>query len=250
MLFHGLLRFFRGGGMRPIAAVALFATLFVAVPSERTESNIVLASNADQPTSPGLNCSDRGITLSFTAPTQTSPTVTNYEYFVSLGALSAEPSASDAGWKTLSPADSTSPVHISRSTLGLTAATHPNVYYYYLRAVFSNGTKSLSWFQVVNGSETRTSNVGCSWMGPSIADSVPRAPSSLVATAGSGSASIAFNQGDTGTTEGITNYKYSLDGTTYTALSPADTTSPVTIPSLTPGVTYTIAVPVGAMAET
>jgi hypothetical protein len=54
MLFHGLLRFFRGGGMRPIAAVALFATLFVAVPSERTESNIVLASNADQPTSPAI----------------------------------------------------------------------------------------------------------------------------------------------------------------------------------------------------
>ena len=226
--------------MRPVVAIAVLVGLFIVVPNLRSESNVALASDANQPTSPGLNCSDRGITLSFTAPTQTSPTVTNYEYFVSLGALSAEPAANDSGWKTLSPADSTSPVIISRSTLGLTAATHPNVYYYYLRAVFSDNTKSLSWYQVVNGGNTRTNNVGCSWMGPSIADTVPAAPRSLVATAGSGSASIAFTQGDTGTAEGITNYKYSLDGTTYTELSPADTTSPVTIPSLTPGLSYTI----------
>ena len=230
----------RGGGLRRMAAAAPLLVVLIFVPNARTESNTALASNADQPTSPGLNCSDRGITLTFTAPTQTSPTVTNYEYFVSLGGLSSEPAVNDAGWKPLSPADSTSPVYISRTTLGLTAATHPNVYYYYLRAVFSDNTKSLSWFRVVNGSDTRTNSVGCSWMGPSIADSVPAAPRSLVATAGSGSASISFTQGDTGTVEGITNYKYSLDGVNYTALSPADTSSPVTIPSLTPGVTYTI----------
>jgi len=230
----------RGGGLRRMAAAALLLVVLIFVPNARTESNTALASNADQPTSPGLNCSDRGITLTFTAPTQTSPTVTNYEYFVSLGGLSSEPAANDAGWKPLSPADSTSPVYISRTTLGLTAATHPNVYYYYLRAVFSDNTKSLSWYRVVNGADTRTNSVGCSWMGPSIADSVPAAPRSLVATAGSGSASISFTQGDTGTVEGITNYKYSLDGVNYTALSPADTSSPVTIPNLTPGVTYTI----------
>ena len=204
-LWSAVGRWVRGGGMRPVVAVALLIGLFVAVPNLRSELNVALASDANQPTSPGLNCSDRGITLSFTAPTQTSPTVANYEYFVSLGALSAEPAANDSGWKTLSPADSTSPVIISRSTLGLTAATHPNVYYYYLRAVFSDNTKSLSWYQVVNGGNTRTNNVGCSWMGPSIADTVPAAPRSLVATAGSGSASIAFTQGDTGTAEGITN---------------------------------------------
>ena len=165
----------RGGGLRRVAATALLLVVLIFVPNARTESNTALASNADQPTSPGLNCSDRGITLTFTAPTQTSPTVTNYEYFVSLGGLSSEPAANDAGWKPLSPADSTSPVYISRTTLGLTAATHPNVYYYYLRAVFSDNTKSLSWYRVVNGADTRTNSVGCSWMGPSIADSVPAA---------------------------------------------------------------------------
>ena len=62
----------------------------------------------------------------------------------------------------------------------------------------------------------------------------------LTATAGSGSASIAFTQVGPGTRQGVTNYKYSLDGVNYTALSPADASSPVTIPGLTPGVSYTI----------
>jgi uncharacterized repeat protein (TIGR02059 family) len=235
----GCKQWVHGGGLHRVAAAAILLVVLIFVPNARTESNTALASNADQPTSPGLNCSDRGITLSFTAPTQTSPTVTNYEYFVSLGALSAEPASNDAGWKPLSPADSTSPVYISRTTLGLAAATHPNVYYYYLRAVFSDSTKSLSWWRVVNGSDTRSSNVGCSWMG-NIPASVPDAPQSLVATASNGSASISFTQGDAGTVAGITNYKYSIDGVNYTALSPADASSPVTIPGLTNGISYTI----------
>jgi uncharacterized repeat protein (TIGR02059 family) len=229
----------RGGGLRRMAAAALLLVVLIFVPNARTESNTALASNADQPTSPGLNCSDRGITLTFTAPTQTSPTVTNYEYFVSLGGLSSEPAADDAGWKPLSPADSTSPVYISRTTLGLAAATHPNVYYYYLRAVFSDSTKSISWLRVVNDRDTRSNSVGCSWMG-NIPASVPDAPQSLVATASNGSASISLTQGDAGTVAGITNYKYSIDGVNYSALSPADTSSPITIPGLTNGVSYTI----------
>ena len=51
MLFHGLLRFFRGGGMRPVAAVALFATLFVAIP----DRNFSL-SNADAAPSASPAC--------------------------------------------------------------------------------------------------------------------------------------------------------------------------------------------------
>ena len=235
----GCKQWVHGGGLHRVAAAAILLVVLIFVPNARTESNTALASNADQPTSPGLNCSDRGITLSFTAPTQTSPTVTNYEYFVSLGALSAEPASNDAGWKPLSPADSTSPVYISRTTLGLAAATHPNVYYYYLRAVFSDSTKSISWLRVVNDRDTRSNSVGCSWMG-NIPASVPDAPQSLVATASNGSASISLTQGDAGTVAGITNYKYSIDGVNYSALSPADTSSPITIPGLTNGVSYTI----------
>jgi len=41
----------------------------------------------------------------------------------------------------------------------------------------------------------------------------------------------------------ISNYEYSLDGgTTFTALSPTDAASPITIPSLTPTTTYNVAI--------
>ena len=67
------------------------------------------------------------------------------------------------------------------------------------------------------------------------------APTSLVATHGNTSASIAFTAGATngGT---ITNYKVSLDGgATFSALSPAQVTSPVSITGLTNGTTYSVA---------
>jgi hypothetical protein len=69
--------------------------------------------------------------------------------------------------------------------------------------------------------------------------STPAAPTGLTATAGNGQISIAFTAGaDNGST--ISNYKYSLDGTTYTAFSPSDTTTPVVVTGLTNGTSYTI----------
>jgi hypothetical protein len=68
---------------------------------------------------------------------------------------------------------------------------------------------------------------------------LPPAPTSLLATAGDGSASIAFTSNYDGGAA-ITNYKYSLDGTNYIALNPADITSPVTIPGLTNATAYDI----------
>ena len=69
--------------------------------------------------------------------------------------------------------------------------------------------------------------------------STPSAPTSLSATAGDGQATISFTPGSDGGSA-ISNYKYSTDGTTYTALSPTDSSSPVTIPGLTNGTSYTI----------
>jgi outer membrane protein OmpA-like peptidoglycan-associated protein len=69
---------------------------------------------------------------------------------------------------------------------------------------------------------------------------LPRAPITATATAGNGSASIAFERGSNGGSP-ITNYKYSIDGgVTYNALNPANATSPLTIPGLTNGVLTTI----------
>jgi DNA-binding beta-propeller fold protein YncE len=68
----------------------------------------------------------------------------------------------------------------------------------------------------------------------------PAAPTSLVALRGYGSAEISFTAGSDGGSA-ITNYKYSTDnGATWTAFSPAVTSSPVTIGGLTNGTTYNI----------
>jgi titin len=66
----------------------------------------------------------------------------------------------------------------------------------------------------------------------------PTAPT-LSATPDNLSVSIAFTQGSNGGSA-ITNYSYSIDGTTFTPFSPAKTTSPLTVTGLTNGTPYTI----------
>ncbi|MEY3366004.1 MAG: hypothetical protein RIS71_741, partial [Actinomycetota bacterium] len=102
-------------------------------------------------------------------------------------------------------------------------------YKFYVRAVNAWGNSESSWSNGDPGSS-------CS---SSFSATAPGAPTSLSATAGNGSAEISFTAGSAnGAT--ITNYSYSLDGMTFTALSPADASSPVTIPGLTGGTAYTI----------
>lgn len=66
------------------------------------------------------------------------------------------------------------------------------------------------------------------------------APTSLSGTPSTTSVSIAFiaptNDGGTA----ITNYEYSFNGSSWTALSPADAATPVTVGSLSPNTAYTI----------
>jgi gliding motility-associated-like protein len=78
-------------------------------------------------------------------------------------------------------------------------------------------------------------------VGPAIVNStVPSAPTNLTATAGNSQVEVAFTAGADGGAS-ITNYEYSTDGgTTWTALNPADTASPVTITGLTNGTQYNI----------
>ncbi|MEI7521397.1 MAG: hypothetical protein WCK40_08630 [Thermoleophilia bacterium] len=67
----------------------------------------------------------------------------------------------------------------------------------------------------------------------------PSAPTSLVATPGDGSASIAFAEG-AANGQSITGYEYSFNEEPWTAASPATTTSPVVISGLTNGTTYAV----------
>ena len=237
-LKQGLTRWLYGGGLRPVAAVALLLVVFVFVPNQHQGTQVAHAASANKPTlvSPSLQCDDWAAVINFEAPT--SKAVSNYEYFVTsvqwssggtdpaVAAPGTGPGGTTAVWTALSPAQTTSPMVLSWNTLSLTSTA---LHYFYVRAVYTDLTTSGSWWQ---------NQPGCSGKTSSAAARVPYPPTSLVATAGSGSASIAFTQSNLGT--GLTNYKYSTDGVNYIALSPADTSSPVTIPSLTPGVTYTI----------
>ena len=67
----------------------------------------------------------------------------------------------------------------------------------------------------------------------------PSAPTITSVTTNGGSATIAFTPPTSNGGSAITNYEYSIDGgTTWTAFSPATTTSPVTINGLVPGTDY------------
>ena len=155
------------------------------------------------PTSLTATAGNGQATINFTAGSNGGSAITNYKY-----------SLDGTTYTALSPTDATSPVTIT----GLTNGTSYSVY---LKAVNANGDSSASSAVSVTPSTT------------------PSAPTSLTATAGDGQATISFTAGSDGGST-ITNYKYSTDGTTYTALSPVDSSSPITIPGLTNGTVYTI----------
>ena len=69
------------------------------------------------------------------------------------------------------------------------------------------------------------------------ATTVPQAPTIGTATGGDSSATLTFTAGATGGAT-ISNYKYSTDNSIYTAFSPEQTTSPLTISGLTNTQTY------------
>jgi uncharacterized repeat protein (TIGR02059 family) len=175
-----------------------------------------------RPTNFSGNCRDANdswgeLSLTFTPGSDGGSPITNYEY-----------SFNNTTWTAFSPANTTQPFVFNFTALNLP----PNTVSIYLRAVNSNGAGESSW----GNPSGVNSAASCTMLG----DGRPAAPTTATATAGNGSASIDFTRGSNGGFP-ITNYKYSIDGgTTYTALSPASATSPMTIPGLTNGVLTTI----------
>ena len=135
---------------------------------------------------------DTTASISFTQAAAT-PAITNYKYTIN-----------DADYTALNPVDADSPITIT----GLTNGT---AYSIKLKAVNSDGDGAASAAVAVTPS------------------AVPAAPSSLIATPGDNSASIAFTAGATNGAA-ITDYEYNVDGGVYKALG--DSASPVTIPNL------------------
>jgi hypothetical protein len=161
------------------------------------------ATTPSAPTSLNSTAGDGQATISFTPGSNGGSAITNYKY-----------SLDGTNYTTLSPIDASSPVTIP----GLTNGTTYNIY---LKAINSYGDSSASSAVSVTPATT------------------PSAPTSLNSTAGDGQATISFTPGSNGGSA-ITNYKYSLDGTNYTALSPTDSSSPITISGLTNGTPYTV----------
>ena len=158
--------------------------------------------------------STTSVSIAFTAGGANGSPITNYKY-----ALSTNGGSTYGSFIALDPADATTPITIS----GLTAAT---AYYIKLKAVNDMGDSVAS--AAVSISTLAT----------------PDAPTSL--SAGSitiSSVAISFTAGsDNG--YAISNYQYALStdsGSTYgsfTALSPVDATSPITITGLTANTSY------------
>jgi hypothetical protein len=97
------------------------------------------------------------------------------------------------------------------------------------------GTAYTVYGNAQNGSGTSTNTANASPVTPT---TLPEAPTIGTATASSGAVTLTFTAGNSGG-KTISNYKYSSDGTTYTAFSPAQTTSPLSITGLTNGTAYT-----------
>jgi len=159
---------------------------------------------AEAPTITGITAGDGQLEVAFTAGSDGGATVTDYEYSTT--------GINDADF--VSAGATSSPVTIT----GLTNGTEYTVR---LRAVNSAGESGPS--NARNATPART----------------PAAPSLTTITAGNGQLTLAFTAGSDGGAA-ISNFKYSTDGSTYTALSPADATTPVTITGLTNGTTYSV----------
>jgi outer membrane protein OmpA-like peptidoglycan-associated protein len=157
------------------------------------------------------------MSLNFTPGSDGGSPITNYEYRNNNGT-----------WTAFNPPTTTRPFIFNFTTFNFP----PPTVSIELRAVNAIGPGVGSNDNLCNPKSSGSVTLNASFL--------PRAPITATATAGNGSASIAFERGSNGGSP-ITNYKYSIDGgVTYNALNPANATSPLTIPGLTNGVLTTI----------
>ena len=170
------------------------------------------------------SCSQSGqnLTYSISQTSAGASAITNYEYHLA----TSRPVSDPTSWTAFSPAQTSSSLTWDMRALGFNSGT---VYKHYVRAVNAYGYSESSWNNL-------DPSATCS---ASFSATAPGAPTSLTATPGSGSASISFTAGSANGAS-ITNYSYSTNGSTYTLLSPVDASSPITIPGLTGGTSYTI----------
>jgi hypothetical protein len=147
---------------------------------------------------------DSSVSIAFTLASTGGSPITNYMYSIDGGSTFA----------VFSPPQTSSP-------LTITGLTNGQSYTFKIKAVNAAG-------EGLTSAQATTTPV-----------TTPSAPTSLVATPTDGAISLAFTEPTSNGGSSITNYKLSTDGgVTFTALSPAQTTSPIAISGLTNGRTY------------
>ena len=215
----------RGNPLKRVVATLALCSVFVTSGIPFMSSNVASANGNTplRPTNLSMSCSDANNSLgsasiTFTPGSDGGSPITNYKY-----------SFDNITFTAFNPPTTTQPFVFDFTTYGRPLGQWT---YIYLKAVNANGDGESNWGNV-GGSN---SQVGCL-----IGNGLPSRPlTGMTATPGDGSASVVFTPGSNGGSP-ITNYKYSIDGgVTYTALSPASATSPITIPGLTNGVLTTI----------
>jgi titin len=98
----------------------------------------------------------------------------------------------------------------------------------------TNGTTYIVQIKATNGIGT-----GAASSTVTVTPGLPAPPTNVTVQPGSGNALIYFTPG-ANNGSAITNYKYSINGGAFTLFSPAQTTSPITIGTLTNGTAYSI----------
>ena len=169
----------------------------------------------DAPTSlSASNVTGSTADIAFTAGAANGASITNYKFAVSTDDITY------GAYSALNPVDASTPITVT----GLTSGT---LQYIKLKAVNANGDSAAS------------ASVSLTTL------ATPGAPTSLSATPATLSVAISFTPGAQGGSA-ISNYQYALStngGSTYgsfTALDPADATSPITVGGLTADTSYYI----------
>ncbi|UEG50520.1 fibronectin type III domain-containing protein [Ferruginibacter lapsinanis] len=158
----------------------------------------------DAPTINSITPGNQTLSVNFTAPVfNGGATITDYKYSL------------DGG--TFVSAGTSNPIVIT----GLT-----NAQTYSVRILAHNSVGDGAPSTAVNGTPATT----------------PGAPTITGITPSNTSLSVAFTAPGSNGGSAITNYKYSLNGGAYTAVSPASTSSPIIITGLTNGTSYSVTI--------
>jgi len=160
----------------------------------------------DAPTNLSITSGNQQLSVSFTAAQNGGSPITNYQYSINNG----------SSYTSVSPSQTTSPILITGLVNGTT-------YSIKIRAVNAIGA----------GTESNTIT--------GVPANLPSAPTILSSLSADQSVYLYITAGSSGGSP-ITNYEYTLDGSSWTALSPADALTPIKIGGLTNDTVYTIQV--------